>query len=66
MAIVRWNVFLVQIAIMCHRVPGPSRIPSGSTDPIPVVSGTRIIQHVVWVDLAGVNSVMVMHWRIAY
>ena len=27
MTIVRWDVFLVQIAIMCHRVPGPNGTP---------------------------------------
>ena len=66
MTIVRWDVFLVQIAIMCHRVPGPSGVPSNSANVVPVVSGTCIVHHGVWVDTAVVNSVTVMHWGITY
>ena len=57
MAIVRWDVLLVHIAIMCHRVPGPGRVSSYSTYMIPVISRTCIVYHVVWADLEDVNGV---------
>ena len=45
MAVVRCDIFLVQIAVGCHRVPGPSGVPGDSADVIPVVSRTSIIYH---------------------
>ena len=65
-AIVRWDVLLVHIAIMCHRVPGPGRVSSDSTYMIPVISRTCIVYHVVWAGSENVNGVTVMPWRIAY
>ena len=46
-AIVRGNVFLAQIAMVCHRIPGPSGVVRDPTYIIPVVSGARIVHHVV-------------------
>ena len=60
MAIVWSHVFLVQVAIRCHCVPGPSGIPSDSAYMIPVVFGTCIVHHVVWEGLGGVSSVTAM------
>ena len=59
-AIVRRDVFLVQFAVMCHCVPGPSGVVGDSTYIIPVVSGTRIVYHVVWVDLEGADSITII------
>ena len=46
-AIIRGNVFLAQIAVVCHRIPGPSGVVRDPTYIIPVVSGARIVHHVV-------------------
>ena len=43
--VIRRNVFLVQVTVTCHRVPGPSRIPNDSADVIPVIFGTGSIDH---------------------
>ena len=59
-AIVRCDVLLVQIAIRCHRVPGPGRVPGDSVHVIPVISGTRIVHHAIWVGVKSVNKVAVM------
>ena len=59
-AIVRCDIFLVQITIMCHRVPAPRGIPGNAADMIPVTSGTGIVDHVVWADLGGMNEVTAM------
>ena len=47
MVVVRCDIFLVQIAIMCHRIPCPSRVSSDPAYVVPVVSGTRIVYHAV-------------------
>ena len=47
MAIARWDVFLVQITVVFHRVPGPSGVISDPAYIIPVISGTCIVHHVV-------------------
>ena len=56
-AIVWWDVLLVHIAIMCHRIPGPGRVSSDSTYMIPVISRTCIVYHVVWAGLEDVSGV---------
>ena len=60
MAIVGRDVPLIQIAMVCHCVPSPSGVVGDSTYIIPVVSGTRIVYHVVWVDLEGADSITVI------
>ena len=56
-AIVRRDVPLIQITMVCHRIPRPSGVVGDPAYIIPVVPGTRIVHHVVWVDLEGANSV---------
>jgi len=58
MAIVRGDILLVQVAIRRHCVPGPSGIFSDSVYMIPVIPGARIVHHIVWVGLRGVNNVL--------
>ena len=60
MAIIWRDVFLVQIAVRCHRVPGPCRVPGDPADVIPVISGTRIVHHSIWAGLEGGNRVTVI------
>ena len=48
-SIIRRDIFLVQVAVRCHRVPAPTGVLSDPVDVIPVISGTRIVHHVVWV-----------------
>jgi len=52
-AIVWWDVFLVQIPVLRHRVPCPIRIASDFTDVIPVIFGPSVIHHTVWIGLDG-------------
>ena len=59
-AIARRDVFLAQIAIRCHRVPGPGGVPSDSVYVVPVISGTCIVYHVIWTGVESVNRVAVM------
>ena len=59
-AIVRRDVFLVHIAIGCHRVPGPGRVPSDSVYVVPVISGACIVHHVIWMGVKSVNRVRAM------
>ena len=61
MTIIRCDVFLVQVAIRRHRIPGPSRVPSNSTDVIPVIFGTCVVYHIIWVGLEGVSGLTVTH-----
>ena len=56
MAVVRCDVFLVPIAIRRHCVPGPGGVPSDSVDVIPVILGTCIVYHVIWVDSEDENG----------
>ena len=60
MAIVGRDVPLIQVAMVCHRVPGPSGVLSYLAYIIPVVSGTRIVYHIVWVDLEGADSITII------
>ena len=46
-AIVRCDVFLIQIAMMGHCIPRPSGVVGDSTYIIPVVPGARIVHQVV-------------------
>ena len=52
-AIVRGDVFLVQIAMVCHRIPRPSGVASDPAYIIPVIPGARVVHHVVWVRFRG-------------
>jgi len=54
MAIVRWDISLVQITKRCHRFPGPSGVPSDFAYVVPVIPGACIVHHGVWVGVGGV------------
>ena len=53
MTIIRWDISLVQIAIGCHRFPGPSGVLSDSAYVIPVIPGACVVYHTVCVRLVA-------------
>jgi hypothetical protein len=48
MTIIWWDVFLIQVPILGHRVPCPIRVAGDLTDVIPVILGPSVIHHIVW------------------
>ena len=47
--VIWWDISLVQIAIGCHRFPGPGGVLGDSVYVVPVIPGACVVYHTVCV-----------------